>query len=347
MPDLDALIAAKDYLSNDYLKAGPRPFSWFDSILDNRVDSLIENARNNVHAVGIGKKIIGGIVTPIPAICIYVIKKIHPSLLPKDSIFPPSIGDIPTDVIQAQPAFLITEPICTSDRRLRQRPIGGGISIGSGIILLGTLGYFCKSTKPGDDPSKKYILSNNHVLADIDRVKLGYEIYQPGPDGGFSIDNIVARFQRSVKLKQGDQHVNNVDAAIAEILTEMPIVESICKIGKVEGTIQAEIDMSVCKHGAWSGYSKGLVTHQLIDTIITIKYEEPNPHVAIKFINQIRIEGTNNYPRFALSGDSGSLVVNTETNQAVGLLFAAPTDGSYAYANHIETVESELEIKLL
>ena len=45
-------------------------------------------------------------------------------------------------------------------------------------------------------------------------------------------------------------------------------------------------------------------------------------------------------------GDSGALVLTKPGNLAVGLLFACPDNGSFAYANPILAVLDALEIDL-
>ncbi len=63
------------------------------------------------------------------------------------------------------------------------RPAPGGVSIGHFQITAGTLG--CSVLKAG----QKYILSNNHVLANCNNAALQDPIYQPGPhDGGQAAD---------------------------------------------------------------------------------------------------------------------------------------------------------------
>jgi|GEM_PF-5809720 len=53
------------------------------------------------------------------------------------------------------------------------------------------------------------------------------------------------------------------------------------------------------------------------------------------------------FDNFAISGDSGSLVVGKDTAHAVGLYFAGPQSGVYGVANDIGSVLSELEIALV
>ena len=65
-----------------------------------------------------------------------------------------------------------------------------------------------------------------------------------------------------------------------------------------------------------------------------------------RFSNQILIESADGLA-FSEGGDSGSLIVDPTTNCAVGLLFAAPDSGLFAYANPIGKVLEALEIELL
>ncbi len=346
MPISADLMEAKDHLSASLLKVGEQTDSnFFAPVFTNRLNKAIENANNNVHAVGVGKKIIDGKVTKTQAICIYVTKKIHSSLLPKEARLPEMINGIPTDIIEAPPAFL---KACTNDRHRIQRPMIGGISIGHKDVTFGTIGYFCRSTKAGDDQNKIYILSNNHVLANVDSAFIGDNIYQPGPnDGGISNTTFAAKFHRAVPINFSQYGSNRVDAAIGEVLSTVVTQNSICQIGSITGIGQVLEDMIVRKHGAMSGFTEGFVRHEAVDVVVTVQMDVLNPVLTAKFVNQMRIDRIPAYPYFGIGGDSGSLIVNKETNEAVGLFFAAPEDGSYGYANHITNVINELEIQLL
>jgi hypothetical protein len=345
------LMGAKDFMSAEFLKVGKKVDNKFALDFTWSLSDAINNAKNNVHAVGVGKKIIEGVVTDIPAITFYVAQKIPLSLLPSKFCLPKTIKDtgIVTDVVESPPAFFTPAGnSCTNDRKIRQRPIIGGISIGHKDITFGTIGYFCRSTETGDDPNKIYVLSNNHVLANADLAKLKDSIYQPGlGSGGNSSTDEAAKLFRKVKLKFGENHINKVDAAIGELLPGVEFQESICEIGKITGVRKCEDGMIVRKHGATSGLTEGIVRHETIDAVITVKMDENNSAIKAKFINQIRIDLIPPFSSFAEGGDSGSLVIGKEHNEAVGLLFAAPNNGSYGYANRIENVITELKIQLL
>ncbi len=73
--------------------------------------------------------------------------------------------------IVSAPAFFT--PACSTNKKLKQRPVVGGISIAHKDVTAGTIAYFCRSIKAGDNPDKIYVLSNNHVLANDQQRKNG------------------------------------------------------------------------------------------------------------------------------------------------------------------------------
>ena len=70
--------------------------------------------------------------------------------------------------------------------RMRMRPAPCGISCGHYKISAGTLGALAKG-RSGNRPNRMLILSNNHVLADVNAGNIGDVILQPGAfDGGIN-----------------------------------------------------------------------------------------------------------------------------------------------------------------
>ncbi|MCB0187421.1 MAG: hypothetical protein KDE31_24300, partial [Caldilineaceae bacterium] len=302
-----------------------------------------------------GYKVIDGNVTDIPAIRIYVTQKLAASLLSPAAMLPTSVNGIPTDVIEAPPAMItvadavlpavVKTVSCTDDRQKRQRPVVAGISTGHFNVTAGTIGYFCRSTRKGDDPEKVYVLSNNHVFANVNQGNPGDALYQPGSaDGGTAADRF-ARLHRFANIALGGSISNQVDAAIGELLPDVDYQARICRIGKVSGTAQAVQNMTVRKHGRTSGYTRGRITDLSVDTLVSV--DRSDPSVVALFTNQMRIERVRPYAAFGLGGDSGSLVVSAPKSKAVGLYFAGPADGSYGLANHIGDVLKALEIELV
>jgi hypothetical protein len=354
MPTQQDLLQAKQTLSASLLRAGLRG-GVVGMAVAMTVERVIASAGRNVHAVGIGRKIADGKVTQEQCVRVYVIQKVAESLLPPIYRIPGSVDGIPTDVIESPPAFLTAKrkpkpkaaaaPACSTNRQQRQRPIVAGISTGHFQITAGTLGYFCRSTKHGDNPDDVFVLSNNHVYANVNQGQPGDDLYQPGPaDGGTPADTI-AELTRFVPIQLGGTAPNRVDCAIGRLRPDVTRRVEVCSIGQITGMAVATEGMQVRKHGRTSGYTEGEVTDASYDALVGMDHNDPN--IVALFQNQMRIERIAPFPAFGLGGDSGSLVVAKEELHAVGLYFAGPPAGDYGIANHIQDVLNELEIQLL
>lgn len=354
----DDFRAAKQALSGRLLRRGLQG-GVVGMMAATRVKSATAMAGRNVHAVGIGYKEVAGKATQDPCIRVHVVQKIAPSLLaPRDAI-PDMIDGLPTDIVDSAPVFLqdskdkkkrreaeVAEvPACSTNRKQRQRPVIAGISAAHYDVTAGTIGYFCRSTRKGDDAAGVYLLSNNHVFADVNQGHTGDAIYQPGPaDGGVATD-VVATLARYVPILLDGIRINHVDAAIAEILPEIEYDASICSIGTLTGTERATVGTKVRKHGRTTGYTEGEVSDEAYDALVGMDHSDPN--VVALFEDQLRIRVTPPYSAIGLGGDSGSMVVQRKRQNAVGLYCAGPPRGDYGIANPIEDVLNEMEIQLL
>lgn len=367
MPITPTLLEAKQTLSARLLRAGLRG-GVVGMRRTFRVDAAVVTTGQNVHAVGIGPKVVNGQRTDVTCVRLYVVQKIAPSLLPPRDRLPEEIDGVPTDVIESSPAFLsasrarkrsskktgskkaktdeeLAAQSCTDNRRKRQRPIVAGISAAHRDVTAGTISYFCRSTRHGDDPAKVYVMSNNHVFADVNQAHAGDNLLQPGPaDGGISSDHF-AELHRFVEIHLGGTNPNRVDAAIGELLPGTDFKLEVCGIGKITGTERAGEGTKVHKHGRTTGYTEGDVSDESYDALVGMDHN--NPSIVALFESQMRIERVDPFPSFGLGGDSGSLVVNRSNAKAVGLFFASPPSGSYGVANHIEDVLAELQVELL
>jgi hypothetical protein len=354
------LLEAKQMMSSRLLRIGFR-HNVVAMSRTFRVEAAIAAARRNVHAVGVGRKIVEGKPTDERAIRLYVVQKIAPSLLPPRDRLPETVDGIPTDVIESSPAFFAPRKrrqpraakaaatsaaakACTDKRKKNQRPVLAGISVAHHNVTAGTLGYFCRSLRIGEDPSKIFILSNNHVLADVNQASRGDNIYQPGPADDGTANDHVAELQRFIRIDL-DGNPNKVDAAIAELLPNIQWRSEVCSIGAITGTARGVEGMEVRKHGRTTGYTEGLITDESYDALVGMDHN--NPNVVGLFQDQIRIETTPPHAAFGLGGDSGSLVVKGDSMEAVGLYFAGPPSGSYGIANQILDVLTEMQIELL
>lgn len=355
MPTSSDFIAAKSFLRNQLLQLGLG-----GSVVSRRstisVSAAVVSAGRNVHAVGIGKKISTGNETPEKCVRIYVVQKLPLSLLSPRDVIPSTIDGVLTDVIEAEPAFALTTQKktavkvtatnttnCSQQRRQRQRPIVGGISSGHRDITAGTLGCLCHSTNILDDTSTIFALSNNHVYANVNTALIGDPLYQPGSADGGSLSDYFAKLHRFVPIKMGGNQANRVDAAIGSILPSVDHLSEICQIGAISGTIAAQEDMEVRKHGRTTGYTEGYIDDISYDALVGMDHNDPN--VIALFENQLRIVSSSSQP-IGLGGDSGSAVVHRTQDKVVGLYFAGPSSGAYGIANRIEDVMNELEVIL-
>lgn len=225
----------------------------------------------------------------------------------------------------------------------RQRPLIIGCSIGHFRITAGTLGCFVQTTKT----SSPHVLSNNHVLADENRGKIGDPIIQPGAyDGGSKGKDTIGRLTKFVRLKKTG--ANPVDCAIAHIKQSVGHDSSnLAGLGILRGVADSPIDVGlrVGKVGRTTGTTSGRITAFELDNVI-VGYDLGN----IRFDDQIEIEGAGAGP-FSQGGDSGSLIVDQQ-GLAVALLFAGGDQGGtngqgLTYGNPIKTVFEALGVKLL
>ena len=308
-----------------------------------RVTELQRRAGDLVHAVGIGRKRSGDKLESTLCVRLYVTRKLPRRLLSAIDLLPAQIDGIPTDVIEAPQAYFAA-PIspCSIKRLTRQRPLVCGSSFGNVAVVGGTLGARVRSTRAGES-ALRLVLSNNHVLADFGLAPVGSAVCQPSVADSGDPQDIVGRLLRFAPISVGSGTENHVDAAVAEIEANTQVAAGICTVGAIQGVASAAIDQPVHKHARTTGYTSGSVDD--IDCDVLIPLSRTDPTQVARFTHQIRLRPRTSTTRFAQAGDSGAVVLDKLTNRAVGLLFACPDNGSYAYANSIERVLEALDIE--
>lgn len=368
MASKEDILQAKEVLSARLLSLGARS-GVMSRHYTTRMREAVADVSSNVHAVGVGRKVVSGEPTGDLAVKIYVIQKLASSAIPPRDLLPAQLEGIPCDVIESPPAFILPrrkpsvraapapagrsedEPptasavTCSDERRERQRPFVAGISVAHRAVTAGTIGYFCRSTRAGDNPDDIFILSNNHVLANVNQASIGDEVLQPGPADGGSLTDQIAVLHRFERIRLGGDVPNRVDAAIARVLPTAEHQISICSIGAVTGTERGVEEMRVRKHGRTTGLTEGIITDEPYDTLVGMDHNDPS--VVAKFTGQMRIERAGSSTAFGRGGDSGSLVVGAGNRRAVGLYFAGPDNGIYGVANHIGDVLDQLQVELI
>lgn len=294
-------------------------------------------AKPNVVGVGLGYRETLGRTTDELAIKVLVKEKLPRVSLQRWAVVPREVDSLRTDVVA------VGELRAQQSRTDRIRPAPGGVSIGHYKISAGTLGCIVRDRTTGT----RLILSNNHVLANTNDALAGDPILQPGPvDGGVLGQDAIARLERFFPIQFGTepptcssaeafitlanwllnrigsrhrllsyrvnpQATNLVDAAVASPLDDSQVLDEILEIGVPSGTLPASLGMQVRKSGRTTGLTTGEVL--VLDATVQVSYGAGR---TANFDSQI-ISGP-----MSQGGDSGSLVLDANSQAAVGLLFA-------------------------
>jgi len=309
--------------------------------------------KKGVTVVGYGYKETGGKMTTEKAIVVGVKEKLPLNVLSPKDIIPQSALGAPTDVQERGEIFALGV-----ENKERQRPAYPGCSIGHKDITAGTFGALVKVS------GVPFILSNNHVLGNVNRGKKGDEILQPGPyDGAVIPADVIATLERYIEIefitssncpvtkalaaifnavaRIVDRHsrletvraiTNLVDCALAKPVNVADVNATIFGIGIPSGWILPTVGMEVQKSGRTTGYTAGKIT--LVNAMANVNMG--NNEIAV-FEDQFEVEGTGE--AFSAGGDSGSLVLNA-FKQVVGLLFAG--SDTKTYCNSIKNVIDKL-----
>jgi len=295
----------------------------------------------NVTAVGVGEKATSSGIEP--CVKIFVTRKVAAKYLSPSTLLPSFLPSgphsVPTDIVEAGPCYPL-------DNNVRMRPArpGAGISAAKSPFGFGTFGAVVIDDSSGKNRGKELILSNNHVMAEINSKPPGSLIIQPGLEN--SSKGKIARLLRYVRLKI-DPEVSLADAAVAlpldpdmicnDPLDQVPRPSPECRAvgllwGGSEGVTwlnpiqtvlgllnvsfplagsvsEAYVGMGIQKTGAASDRTTGEVVS--VNTTVKIFYDTFG---IVLFQDQIGVASLDTPDdSFAIPGDSGSLVV--ENNQ--------------------------------
>jgi hypothetical protein len=258
-----------------------------------------------------------------------------------------------TTVEEAEQVLVVPQvPLVGAEALARRaRPAEGGYSVGHFRITAGTIATCVYDLLPGAAtgsqpqpgvgmPQRFYILSNNHVLANVNAAMVGDPILQPGPfDGGTFPADLIARLSRFIPISLEPPtprilHRNLVDAAVAEGQFH-DLDREIYWGGYVRGwrrRANVAVGTTVQKTGRTTNFTTGRIT--AINATVDVGFGGGRIG---RFQDQII---TTN---MSAGGDSGSLVV-TPDEVAVGLLFAGSSVATIA--NQIENVRSLLRVEV-
>lgn len=272
------------------------------------------HSKKNVNGVGVGYKWVNGKPTDKKAIIVFVEKKLSKNgLISKyssEELIPPEIDGVPTDIIEIG-------KITKQSFKTRVRPLKPGYSCGQQQITAGTIGGFF-TDKDGDI----VILSNNHVLANENKAKIGDLIYQPGPADGIT-DFAFKGWEQPLNLPYfatlkafSTINANNNlhDSAIARVhdkIISSGLVDKSYPITNqtISGYNTPSINMQVQKFGRTTGLTTGRII--ALNASFTIGYDFGNA----------RFNGCIVFSSMSQGGDSGSIIFDMNM-KAVSLLFA-------------------------
>jgi hypothetical protein len=312
--------------------------------------------KRNVVGVGLGYKVSEGVNTGELGLIVSVTHKADVSALAAKDLVPKVLSGFKTDVV-ATGRFRAFN----TGPRARWRPIvPPGVSVGHYRVTAGTFGCLVRR---GDEV---FMLSNNHVLADVNEGQAGDAILQPAvADGGTADDRVatladyipidfgssepdcplaelLAKSLNYVAGALGSSHeiqavkktpgVNRVDAALARPLSPDLLSNEILQIGVPVGLNEAALNMDVQKSGRTTGYTTGKIVQ--LDATVRIDYEGPSALFSGQIIAGPMSQG----------GDSGSALLDMDKN-VVGLVFAGSEASTIA--NPIDQVLSALNVELV
>jgi hypothetical protein len=312
--------------------------------------------KRNVVGVGLGYKVSEGVNTGELSLIISVTHKADASALAAEDLVPKLLGGVKTDVVETGKFRALD-----AGPRGKWRPVvPPGVSVGHYRVTAGTFGCLVRRE------DEVFLLSNNHVLADVNEGQPGDAILQPSvADGGTADDRIatlaeyvpidfgssaadcpfvdlLAKSLNYVAGAIGSSHqiqavkktpgVNRVDVALARPLSPDGLNNEILDIGAPAGVNEAALNMDVQKSGRTTGYTTGKITQ--LDATVRIDYEGPSALFSGQIIATPMSQG----------GDSGSAMLDMD-KKVVGLIFAG-SDAS-TIANPIDSVLSALNVELV
>ncbi len=271
-------------------------------------------AKPGVVGVGVGEKWVSGVPGTQQAIMVFVDKKrSRRNVLQKfnsDALVPDEIDGIPTDVIEVGKLVKHGFP-------QRVRPVKPGYSAGHPDITAGTIGGLFL-----DADNEPVILSNNHVLANENKAKVGDLIYQPGPaDSRGNLDfrgwdtvidiPYIGTLKRFYELAANGNPHDSAIAAVHPRLVAAGLMDPLYPVmnAQCRGFGVVHTGMQVQKAGRTTGYTTGRVI--AVNASFTITYD----FGPAQFVNCAVMTG------MSKGGDSGSVIMDMG-HKAVALLFA-------------------------
>jgi hypothetical protein len=293
-----------------------------------------EPAVRTVHATGVGIR--KGLTRPKATdfvLKVYVFDEADVSKAAADALLgrPHQGVDVDVERLPVQVAFArklprrarATKPKAgtPAQHRQRVRPVPAGVEIGPlGGHFVGTLGCFVRRG-PGDS-GPLFVLSNNHVLADVNRFPLGTPHTQPFSGSPADVLAALSDFEPLRFPAAGSQPRNVIDAAIASVVNPAQVVLGrMCNISNYTPQLLApRPGMAVTNAGRTTGVTVGTIQAIRVRGV-QVNYGTRQQPIIATFDNAITILGEDGAP-FSDPGDSGSVILDQASGRPVALLFA-------------------------
>ena len=219
----------------------------------------------------------------------------------------------------------------TNPRSQRSSPMRGGISVSNAYQnTYGTLGGLVKDR----DTGREMILSNWHVLAGDWGALSGWPIRQPGRlDRGSHADTVATLTRHAMS--------SGLDAAVAELNGSRQLINDQYELGPVRGVGRSQQGMNVIKSGRQTGVTFGRITTGLPGTY-------PMRYFGVtRLIHNVTRVDLRRGIQVSDGGDSGSLWLEEESRDAIGLHFAGSNFPEYALAIDLQPILDALNVDLV
>jgi hypothetical protein len=270
-------------------------------------------AYRGVHRLDVGYKFEDGKPTDVLAIRVHVGEKKLESELEPWQRLPRVIEGILVDVIQSNPEL-------HQDREKRFDPLVGGVAVGNTRHNFGgTFGAVVFDA----DTLEPLGISNHHALVDVEGEE-GDEIAQPNHGDPNDVIGTLSRWDL------------NLDCAVFALNDSREISTGISDLlpEGVVGVVRPVVGMTVSKSGRTTGTTFGVVDGVSTEEFSVIPDpENPPPDGEI-----------------SAGGDSGSVWIDVENSNAVGLHYAGEADeanAEKAWAKRMINVATTLNIRLV
>lgn len=279
--------------------------------------------RENIIGIALGYKVTNGFYTGMKCLKVFVRKKFPCARLNPSEVIPKFYNGILTDVIEIG-------PLTFQNLTYRIRPVEGGFSISSSNIP--SSGSMCCLVTDGE---YNYILSNNHVLANINTAPLGTSIIQPGLfDGGDPSKDVIATLDKFIPIKFKSlfkRPINFVDCAIGKAVDPSILSPTIHYVGLVKGTKNAVLGSHAKKVGRSSDLTYGTII--AISGTFKLNFKEGTAIFGDQIIT--------NY--MSQNGDSGAPLIDVN-DYIIGMLMSG--NETISVYNPINKVFESLNVKL-